>query len=804
MRAFTLATSETLPNARVLAASLRRHQPDWSLEIVLMDRRDVPVAGEPTPIRRLSDQIDLDIAALLSLHEEPELRRLVLPRVMLAYARRREGPVLHLPPTAWVLAPLEPVEASLRDHSVMLAARARADPPDDGLLPSPEQLDRAGRIDETVIAVDGTVEADGMLTWLAVRTEAMLGTLDGRPSRMRPEDRPWLARMLELAPARFGAAVPTDPGCNLSMWSLPLHSLTEDSDGPCVDGRFPVRFINLPGFDPRHPSRLSKLASRVRVSTMPALRALCVQYTEELLACGWNDLHRRSEIGRELVDGVVFDESLCSLYARALALGEDFGDVFTEAGAAAFLAWLQGPAPAGSHHGINRYVFFRVSGERPDVLRAYPDLDGPDGSGFLAWCSSFGRSELGLAERFLPDRSVPRSPQTVRSAAMPQRAIARVRNGASRATPPAVRLTGYLRHSLGLGAAARAYAQALAAVDVPVSTNSVPLHHLDLPEYLSADYGRHSFEDLVHQGRHGVELVAVNADELPGLVSRLGEDYFEGPRVGIWGWETNAIPRRWAEAFSLVDEIWVYSRFMAENIGAAAPVPVLAMPPPVSVPQTPVDPIRLSVPPGYTFLFVFDYLSTIQRKNPVGLIEAFRTAFAPSEGPRLIVKTINAPLRPLDEEELLWAAHGREDIHIIDRSLTGTELSGLMSACDCYVSLHRSEGFGLTMAEAMAMSKPVIATRYSGNVDFMDDANSFLVDWHPGRVGPECEIYPPQGEWAEPDVEHAARLMRSVYEDPTHAALVGERARRDIAARLSPQVTGERMRKRLEELSARR
>ncbi len=124
-----------------------------------------------------------------------------------------------------------------------------------------------------------------------------------------------------------------------------------------------------------------------------------------------------------------------------------------------------------------------------------------------------------------------------------------------------------------------------------------------------------------------------------------------------------------------------------------------------------------------------------------------------------------------------------------------------MAACDCYVSLHRSEGFGLTLAEAMAIGKPVIGTGYSGNVDFMNAENSYLVDYTIARVGPDCEIYPPEGEWAEPSVEHAAELMRSVYEDRERAAKLGARAREDIARTLSPRATGAAMRRRLEQLS---
>src|SRR6185437_9219103 len=575
-------------------------------------------------------------------------------------------------------------------------------------------------------------------------------------------------------------------------------------------------------------------ASRARVSRSPVLRTLCESYAHELRAQGWNDAEHRHEVGRRLYGGLVYDDALRAIYARALALGEDFGDVFGEAGTGAFLQWLEQPAPRGAGYGINRYVFYRVSRERADVLRAYPDLDDPDdAAGFLAWCRAFGQAELGIPERFMPWQGgappAPPRPLETSSPAPAQQRPQRRREPAARgrhdedsgqasvsvaerrpkpaavatADGLAVRLTGYMGHTLGLGAAARGYVAGLAAAGVPVSTITVPLHHLELPVALEDAYGEHGFEDLVHGGRHGFEIVAVNADELPDFVERLGEDYFEGPRIGIWGWETNSIPARWQRAFGLVDEIWVYSRFMAENIGAEAPVPVLALPPPVEQPLEPALPLRLGVPDGFLFLFVFDYLSTVQRKNPVGLIEAFKAAFAPGEGPQLLVKTINAPLRPLSEEELLWAAHGRGDIHVLDRSLSTGELNGLMAGCDCYVSLHRAEGFGLTLAEAMAIGKPAIATGYSGNVDFMNDANSYLVDYEMSRVGPECEIYPPEGEWAEPSIEHAARLMRRVYTEPSEAARKGAQAREDVARLLSAATTGRRMRERLEELAGR-
>jgi len=833
VKVVTLATPEQLPQARVLAGSIARNAPDCEHEIVLIGRGQGAnsAGGSLAADRRVPTSIadalelELDIEILIARHDSADLSRLLLPLLLRTHVERDAAPVLHLPPSAWVLGDLEPVREALDARDVMLAPRLHGDLPDDGLQPSRTQLQAAGRISDSVVAARGEGAAHGFLAWWSERIEETLGSLDGESPGARPEDRGWLQRMLELAPARFATAALEDPGLNLSMWNLHEHELEQTPDGLLVDRRAPVRMLDLAGFDPTRPYRLSPIASRVRVSRSHVLRELCATYAGELERAGWATLDRRADVGRRLPNGVEYDEVMRSLHVLAESLGERFGDVFAEQGARAFTAWLKGSAPVGSEHGINRYLYYRVARERPDVLHAYPRLDGPDGAEYVAWTWAFGREEMAIPELFLPPRPSAAPAEQHAGAgeadaredhqARPARAQvpsdalgtgspspARGRADGHESPPSlAVRVSGYMRHALGLGAAARGYAQALVAAGVHVSTATVPLHHLELPGHLAAGYGEHDFEDIVNEHRsHAVEIVAVNADELPAFVDRLGADYFHGPRIGIWGWETNSIPARWARAFELVDEIWVYSRFMAENIGAVAPVPVVALPPPVQAPRPAAAPLRLGVRDGFLFLFVFDYLSTIQRKNPVGLIEAFKQAFAPGEGPQLLLKTINAPLRPLAEEEVLWAVGDRSDIHVVDRSLSAAERDGLMAACDCYVSLHRSEGFGLTLAEAMAIGKPVIATAYSGNLDFMNERNCLLVDFEPTLVGPECEIYPADGAWAAPSVAHAAQLMREIVSAPERAAALGERARADIARTLSPQATGAAMRGRLEQL----
>jgi glycosyltransferase involved in cell wall biosynthesis len=805
VKVLTLATPGMLPQARVLARSLAAQQPDWPLEILLIGREGGANVGDGVAsLRSIADVLEQDLETIVARHDARELQTLLLPFVLRAYADRDEGPLLHLPPSAWVLGELAPFERALERHGVVLVPRMTADVPNDGLQPTREQMELAGRISESVIAVDGGPASSGFLVWWSGYVEEVLGSLDGERRGARPEDRPWLARLLELAPARFTAAVLDEPGINLSLWNLHERTLEHGPDGVLVDGRWPIRLLDLPGFEPSKPHQLSPLASRARVSRSPVLAELTARYAAELNEAGWASLDRRVDIGRRLDAELVYDDVLAALHGLAESLGERFGDLFAADGPETFIDWLKAPAPAGGKHGINRYVFYRVARERPDVLRTYPDLDGVDGPEYVAWCWAFGKDEMSIPTRFMPPRSPVAETALPAEREPPPGLPSQPQASTEDHAEPAVRVSGYLGHALGLGAAARGYVQALEAVGVPVSTVSVPLHHLELSVQLAAGYGRHSFEDVAQgQGDHNVEIVAVNADELPGFVERLGPNYFKGPRIGIWGWETNSIPVRWKRAFELVDEIWVYSRFMAENFGAVAPVPVVALPPPVQAPAEPAEPTRLGLPEGdFLFLFVFDYMSTIQRKNPVGLIEAFKRAFAPGEGPRLLIKTINAPLRPLAEEEVLWAAERRPDIHVIDRSLSGAERDGLMAGCDCYVSLHRSEGFGLTMAEAMAIGKPVIATRYSGNLDFMDDSNSLLVDYEPALVGPDCEIYPADGEWAQPSVEHAAQLMRLIVAEPARGEELGRLARERVARELSPQATGEAMRARLREREA--
>jgi glycosyltransferase involved in cell wall biosynthesis len=323
---------------------------------------------------------------------------------------------------------------------------------------------------------------------------------------------------------------------------------------------------------------------------------------------------------------------------------------------------------------------------------------------------------------------------------------------------------------MGVGQLGRMAAAAVEAAAIPVS------HHVTSE---TTSRQSHHFESR-DGDEFNVNLVCVNADELPRFANQVGREFFDAHyTIGYWAWELPVFPSRFASAFDYVDEIWGCSSFTAHAISSATSKPVFAFAPPILPPTTapPFDRAVLGIPDGPMFLFCFDMLSVMERKNPIGLVDAFTRAFAPGEGPVLVIKVMNGERSISELERLRVHASGRPDVVVIDRYLDYADTTALMAACDCYASLHRSEGFGLTMAEAMALGKPVVATGFSGNMDFMTDRTAFLVPWSEAEVPAGCDPYPPGAPWAQPDIDGAAELLKYVVEHPDSAAAVATRAR---------------------------
>ncbi len=274
-------------------------------------------------------------------------------------------------------------------------------------------------------------------------------------------------------------------------------------------------------------------------------------------------------------------------------------------------------------------------------------------------------------------------------------------------------------------------------------------------------------------------------------------------RIAYWSWELDSFPAEWPSFEGLFDEIWTPSAFIAETMRARFCVPIRVMPHALVMPEPQlIQRSDLGIADDhFVFLFMFDMCSELDRKNPLGLIRAFRRAFSKNENTTLLLKLVRGELDPAGTARLAAAAEDA-NVVIMNEVASRERALGFVELCDCYVSLHRSEGFGLTLAEAMALGKPVIATGYSGNVDFMTAENSFLVDYTIVPVESDGPNYRCGGRWAEPTEEHAATLMRSVWLDQPAAVEKGRKARSDVMTQLAPREIGIPMRSRLGEILA--
>lgn len=279
--------------------------------------------------------------------------------------------------------------------------------------------------------------------------------------------------------------------------------------------------------------------------------------------------------------------------------------------------------------------------------------------------------------------------------------------------------------------------------------------------------------------RYLTNVFHVNADAICGALTTIGQSLGEGRyNIGYWAWELSKVPPAWQPSIDFVDEIWAPSRFIQEAFQEATDKPVIYMPLCVDLSFDTWKRRKFFGLPEdkFLFLYYFDSHSYYQRKNPFAALRAFKSAFPHRQDVGLVIKTQNARTDSREWLELLALAEGDERIHLLNKTMTKGEVLSLLVECDCFVSLHRSEGFGRGPAEAMWMGKPVIVTAYSGNMDFTLPDNSLLVDFELIRVRPaEYPFYRDQ-VWAHPDEEHAARQMRRLVEEAGLADELGRRA----------------------------
>lgn len=789
----TVVSKNYVPFARTLSRSIRAQHPDMRIFVLLVDRLDgeFDPAQEPFELLEIGQLDNIPQPEGFCFKYTPiELNTAAKP-FFFEYLFRRHGltKLLFFDPDILLLHQLDHLLRLLDDHSMVLTPHI-TEPYADDKHPSEIEINRAGVFNLGFIGMRWSDPTQAFLSWWKDRLYRFcyMDLANGMHV-----DQNWVT----FAPAMFdGVYILRDPAYNIAYWNLHSRHAAMNVDGDRVEihGK-PAVFFHFSGFDPDDVERVSRHQDRFTLSDLPELASLFAAYRERLLANGYREARGWKYAFGCFDNGVRIPEVSRRWYAGVAAKSDSFGDPFATAQPTAFIRWLNGAydESAWKSGSMVTRLMVLIYKSRPDLKAAFPEPKVRDREAFAEWFRTTGHVAYRLDPSFVPP-----------AVAASGRTAAPARGGSSSPGKPRRKIVapfganvcGYFQGEFGVAEAARDSVKALRAVDVRCALNNL----------VSAGhrYGDASFTEFTDRNPYAVNLVHVNADETPAFWAAKGREYGRGRyNIGVWFWELERFPARWASHFEHCDEIWVKSEFCRQSIAKVSPVPVTNVGNAVVLSGEDCVPDRAAFglePDEYVFLFVFDFLSVVERKNPGATMEAFRRAFGGDEKVTLLIKSINAHHVPEKAAALKKSLAGQR-VRFIDEHLDRATMLSLMASADSFVSLHRSEGFGLGMAQAMYLGKPVIATGYSGNMEFMTRENSFVVDHHMVELERDYGPYERGNIWAEPSVEHAASLMRLVVDNRLLAAERGARAAQDIRSALSLEVIGRRMEGRMRQVA---
>jgi glycosyltransferase involved in cell wall biosynthesis len=722
--------------ARVLMASVQAQHPEWDRYVLVVGGDAGRIGDEPFETLALDALRLPDIIELTFRYTILELDTAMKPWVIEHLFGRGYDRVIFLDPDVVVYSRL--AELDRDDPPFVTLTPHLTAPVDDPPHLRERSILMAGAWNLGFIAVTRDPQLEAFLAWWKGRLE--------RDCVVEPEnglfvDQKWI----DLVPGLFDRVTSLrHDGYNVAYWNLRQRHVTRDAGGAFHVNGQPLRFMHFSGFNPLAPRFVTRHDPSQKVAATGDAALLFDGYVASLRAAGLESCRDAPYAFARFTDGSTIPDTARIAYRRSPELQKEAaGDPFARPDL--FRGFTERKSPRAAHLAYRTYRF--LSSARP-IVRLFP------------------RSLRDALRIRLVGPSVPASRNVT---AQPD------------VTPAAVAIAGYFSRETGVAESARLCAASCDAAGIVTRL-------IDVDE---------SERQRIEQR---TTILHVNADMTPAVAANLREALRpDAYTIGVWHWELADFPDAWISSADFLNEIWAPSAFIAGAVARSVTIPVVHMPHGVEVTKlTPFSLSALGVPAGrFVFLLMFDFDSFVERKNPVATIDAFRRAFPRDAGATLLIKTTSGSRHPAALAELQALVAGEPHIQLVDRTLPRGEVNGLIAACDAVVSLHRAEGFGLVLAEAMALGKPAVATGWSGNVDFMNAGNSCPVGYELVPIERDHGPYTAGSRWAEPDVEHAAWFMSRLVNDSDYRATISRRARETIRSEFSPEIAGQRIRRRL-------
>ena len=821
---FSICSRNYLAYARTLFRSLAAAEPDARRVLFLADEGGGALGDQPFEVveaRRVAIPDFEDMAFRYTVMEfNTAIKPFCIKHLWAEGAER----VVYLDPDIQVFRRLEPIREAFDAGADLVLTPHTTEPLDDGKEPSDLAILRSGTYNLGFGGFRNAPETRMLVDWWAerLRTDCRVDLQEGLFVDQR---------FMDMGPAFVRkTAILRHPGLNLAYWNLKSRAVAPDANGWSVNDK-PLIFFHFSGVVPGDRTVFSKHQNRFSAADLGPARPLLDGYLESLDREGHASWSKTPYAYAKFADGTPIPEAVRRVYRRLTPKPNSSPSPFAA-------DWALYNKPADDAPGFGgaspvTALMYEVWRARPDLQPTFPLTDVTGRQAFASWFLRHGLGELGLPDDAAPGavrssaakaaggvsgaasrailRQAGRLRPIYRNLPAPLRQRARrllltrgYSSGAAEAAErthdgslePGVCLIGYLKTESGVGEGARRAYRALSGAGADLEAIAVGTGGT-FPDDIDET-------PLVAASRRRINLIHMNADQMALLDTLVPATQTRGRyQIGYWAWELSKFPAAWNGAFQHVDEIWTPSEFTAAAVRAATTKPVHVVPHPVEAPvPAALTRADFDLPENaFVVLTAFDFNSYAARKNPAGAVAAFKAAFPEDADARLVIKahgndeTARAALHALVADD--------PRIKIEDRVMERSELAALQSACDVFISLHRSEGFGLHLAECMALGKPVIATDYSGARDFMDETCAFPV---PYRLIPvEKDAYPfAEGqEWAEPDIAAAAEALKNIRAYPALRARIGEAAKARISERCAPATVAAQMLERLNEIESR-
>ena len=842
---FTIVSNNYLHFARTLLQSVARHHPEASRYCVIVDvdmeHAEALVDEFEAILLRDLDLPDGD--NFLFQYTVLELNTAVKPWALQHLLDAGHEQVIYIDPDICLYRPLSEVTGLLGEGANVVLTPHLLAPLSDDCRPTELDIRRAGTYNLGFCAVRNTPHTHAYLVWWQdkLRHDCVVAVDKGIFV-----DQSWM----DLVPGLFeNVAILRHPGYNVAYWNLAERTVAE-SDGLFTVNGQPLAFFHFSGFNPERPEGVSKHQNRFTFENLGATsRRLFEGYARAVLDNGAVK-YKRLPYGFDRYDnGTPITAAERLRFREDEALQQECeGKPFAHSellsphhmpGEAAVLHLNVDPA----HTYRLQMLYERLLGRMPE-RPALAALGARMGSkaGMLRTFLSVGLSAEARATPGWPARLLRLANEVQFTPSLLKRCVIGPFEGlfsrlgrrwaflayrppgpqyhfavedthivlrpqrVSTAPPlkpgklpclSGINLVGYVRAELGVGEAARSFARACDAAGIAFSVTDVG--------YQSQNLQRDDSIVSRATGKHfPIDLLYVNADQTSATTQQLQASGRQQPAytIGFWHWEQPELPPHLHAAFAHVDEVWVPSTFVQDAVAAVSPVPVFKVPHALDFwPSPGASRQQFGLPSGQMLVLVmYDFHSYQFRKNPQAAIAAFRLAAKRNPELGLVIKTINSQHHPEAFAELQAEVRDLPQVTFINDFLTRQQTWDLQSCCDILLSLHRAEGFGLVPAEMMHLGKPVVATGWSANMDFMNVRNSMPVEYKLNPLAQDLGAYPAGPLWADADVEHAAWCLTQLASQPELVARLGRQAALDVRAQLSPRAVGRQIRQRLQML----